>query len=134
MDAFERVLLRDGVSGLGINAVVAEADVGKGLIYRYFGDLEGLAEAWMQRARLAPTAEEVVGGDPEAFASLPARERLARIHVNYATMLRDKPAACEILAEDLQAGSALPAVMEEIRLQLGRSHESLLANDPEFHN
>ena len=33
-----------------------------------------------------------------------------------------------------EAGSALPAVMEEIRLQLGRSHESLLANDPEFHD
>ena len=34
IDAFERVLLRDGVAGVGINAIVAEAGVGKGLIYQ----------------------------------------------------------------------------------------------------
>ena len=45
IDAFERVLLRDGVAGVGINAIVAEAGVGKGLIYHHLDGLEGLAEA-----------------------------------------------------------------------------------------
>ncbi|MCB1687991.1 MAG: TetR/AcrR family transcriptional regulator [Halioglobus sp.] len=132
MDAFERVLVRDGVDGLGINAIVSEAEVGKGLIYHYFGGLDGLASQWMKRAELAPSEEEIAGMDLEEFRQLPARERLAKIHSNYATMLRNRPAACEILAQDLKTGASLPALLEDVRMQIGRSHEALVTSDPAF--
>lgn len=132
IDAFERVLLRGGVSGLGINAIVAEAGVGKGLVYRYFDGLEGLAEAWMERADLRPSAEDIAGGSLEDFRTLPTEERLSRIYSNYATMLKDRPAACQVLVEDLKPGSDLPELLESVRAHLGESHEMLLTQDPEF--
>lgn len=134
ISAFERVLLREGVSGVGINAVVAEAGVGKGLIYHYFDGLEGLAQAWMETADLKPTPEDIAGGDLEEFRSLPSNERLARICTNYASMLRNRPAACHILSDDLRPGPALPQLLEDVRKRLGESHEALITQDPDFHN
>ncbi|SFW79652.1 TetR/AcrR family transcriptional regulator [Amycolatopsis australiensis] len=44
-DAAERVLLRDGPSGLTSRAVTAEADVAKGVLHRHFADFDAfLAE------------------------------------------------------------------------------------------
>ncbi len=134
IDAFERVLLKEGVTGVGINAVVAEAGVGKGLIYHYFGGLEGLAEAWMRRADLKPTAEEIAGGDLDEFRQLPTSDRLAKICANYASMLRNRPAACHVLSDDLRPGATLPGLLESVRKQLGESHEALITQDPGFHN
>ena len=132
IDAFERILVRDGVGGIGINAIMAEAGIQKTLIYRYFGGLEGLAEAWMEQADLAPSVEDIAGMPLEDFRGLDAPTRLATIHINYARLLRDRPAACRILAEDLRHGSDLPKVLEKARLLLGKSHEELLMSDPEL--
>lgn len=134
VDAFERVLLREGVSGVGINSVVAEAGVGKGLIYHYFGGLEGLAEVWMERADLKPSPEDIAGCDLDSFQQLSSSDRLARICGNYASMLRSRPAACHVLSDDLRPGPTLPELLETVRKQLGESHETLITQDPSFHN
>ncbi|MBO0775140.1 MAG: helix-turn-helix transcriptional regulator, partial [Actinobacteria bacterium] len=53
-DAAERVLARAGPAGLTSRAVTDEAGVAKGLIYRYFADLdEFLAELTAARLRSA---------------------------------------------------------------------------------
>jgi AcrR family transcriptional regulator len=53
-DAAERVLAREGPAGLTSRAVTDEAGVAKGLIYRYFADLdEFLAEFTAARVRSA---------------------------------------------------------------------------------
>ncbi|HVW42120.1 MAG TPA: TetR/AcrR family transcriptional regulator [Amycolatopsis sp.] len=50
LDAAERVLLRDGPSGLTSRAVTAEADVSKGVLHRHFADFDGfLAELVHER-------------------------------------------------------------------------------------
>lgn len=134
IDAFERVLLEEGVSGLGINAVVAEAGVGKGLVYHYFDGLEGLAQAWMERADLTPSPEDIAGCSLEKYQELPPTERLARIYVNYASMLRNRPAACHVLSDDLRPGANLPQLLESVRSHLGQSHESLVTQDPDFND
>lgn len=53
-DAAERVLLRDGTSGLTSRAVTSEAGVAKGLVHRHFADFDAfLAELVLDRiARL----------------------------------------------------------------------------------
>lgn len=132
--AFEQVLLREGVAGVGINSVVAQAGVGKGLIYHHFDGLEGLAQAWMEKADLKPSPEDIAGGELQEFSGLPANEKLARICTNYATMLRNRPAACHVLSDDLRPGSALPELLEAVRKHLGESHEALITQDPDFHN
>lgn len=45
LDAARHILAREGFAGLGVNALAAEAGVGKPLIYRYFGDMAGVATA-----------------------------------------------------------------------------------------
>jgi AcrR family transcriptional regulator len=44
LNAFEKVICRNGVENIGVNAIIKEAGVGKGLLYEYFGSLDGLAE------------------------------------------------------------------------------------------
>ena len=102
-------------------------------MYHYFDGLEGLAQAWMESADLRPSAEDIAGGSLEDFQQLPASERLARICANYATMLRNRPAACHILTDDLNPGPALPALQEAVRARLGESHEALIMQDAAFH-
>jgi AcrR family transcriptional regulator len=134
LDAFERVLLQRGASGLRINAIAAEAETAKGLIYYYFNSLDGLATAWMERSKLAPSREDIAGENLDDFARRDKQDRLARIHVNYASMLRDRPAACEILAASLQSGQHLPGLLELVRQRLGKAHEELLTTDQELMN
>ena len=45
LEAFERLCARDGIDHVSMDAVAAEAGVGKGTIYRRFGDRSGLALA-----------------------------------------------------------------------------------------
>lgn len=52
VDAAARVLARDGLTGFGVNAIAREAGADKVLVYRYFGDLEGLAAALGRRTDL----------------------------------------------------------------------------------
>ncbi|MDO8381246.1 TetR/AcrR family transcriptional regulator [Phenylobacterium sp.] len=49
LDAAAQVLSRKGYSDFGVNAVAREAGCDKVLIYRYFGGLEGLAQALGER-------------------------------------------------------------------------------------
>jgi AcrR family transcriptional regulator len=52
VDAAARVLARDGLAGFGVNAIAREAGADKVLVYRYFGDLDGLAAALGRRSDL----------------------------------------------------------------------------------
>src|SRR5262245_61271359 len=69
LDAVARLLPESGFDGLAINAIAREAGVDKVLIYRYFGGLPGLLEAFAQRGDYWPSAEELVGDDPPADRS-----------------------------------------------------------------
>jgi len=99
--AFERVLLRDGVAGLGVNAVAQEAGVNKVLIYRYFGDLPGLARHWASNSAFWPSELELIGHDPDAFAKLTVPERVRSVLCNYITAIRARPKTVEMLAAEL---------------------------------
>lgn len=57
LDAARAILAEDGFSGLGVNALAARAGVGKPLVYRYFGGLDGVARELMSDAELGPGAE-----------------------------------------------------------------------------
>lgn len=46
LEAVGAIVREKGFLGLGINAIAEKAGVSKVLIYRYFGDLDGLLAAW----------------------------------------------------------------------------------------
>ncbi|HQP38415.1 MAG TPA: helix-turn-helix domain-containing protein [Polyangiaceae bacterium] len=63
LEALDRVLTRDGVRGVGINAVAREAGVDKVLIYRYFGGMQELLRAFAERSEVWPSLR-TLEGDP----------------------------------------------------------------------
>src|SRR5690349_25169427 len=62
VNAVGAILARDGFSGLGVNAIAHEASTDKALIYRYFGGLPELFEAYAESANFWPTVDEMAGG------------------------------------------------------------------------
>lgn len=119
LDAFEQVLIRDGIRRLSVNAIVEAAGVGKPLLYRYFGDLAGLVRAWSARRSVWPAAADRARRTPAHEADDAFRRRVADELVASANGLRDNPASLELLAEELTASSDLSEAFGEARDAFG---------------
>ncbi|MFO1455795.1 MAG: TetR/AcrR family transcriptional regulator [Steroidobacteraceae bacterium] len=126
VDAFEALLQRQGPSGLGVNAVLGSAGVGKRLLYEYFGDLEGLAAAWAgargDPLALLPRRAELT----RRLAGLDAAPTVAAAMADYATQLRDHPWATQVLLSELAQPATLGRAMRKVRHELGRGYEDVL--------
>jgi AcrR family transcriptional regulator len=113
--AFDRVWSRDGIQGLGVNAVLKEAGLGKALLYRYFGDFVGLARAWAEGETFLPR--------PPALAGAAGSERLrpqVAVALAYARALRDRPKTRELLIVELLRTSPVTAALDDMRARFGR--------------
>mgnify|MGYP001107950323 CR=1 FL=1 len=99
--AFDAIMTREGVAGLGVNAVANEAGVNKVLIYRYFGGLPGLARHWASHSSFWPNTMELIGHDPDAFAALTVPQRVREVLCNYVDAIRCRPRTVEMLAAEL---------------------------------
>lgn len=115
LDAVGRLLVQAGFQTLGINAVAREAGVDKVLIYRYFGGLSELLEAFGRSADFWWEVDDLIGDHlpppeedtPGAWVSLVYRRHLDAI--------RNRPVTQAILAWELVADNALTATLAEIR-------------------
>lgn len=121
------LLARDGFRALGVNAVAKEAGVDKVLIYRYFGGMPELLQAFGKSGEFWPTFEELTGGDLEALRNMQPSESVAIIMKNYIKALRRRPLTQEILAwetvEQNELTRVLEGVREEVSLQLFKAME-----------
>ena len=73
--AARRVLAEHGAEGLSMNAVAAAAGVGKGTIFRRFGDRDGLTTALLH-AHTVELQNAFLSGPPPLGPGAPPRERL----------------------------------------------------------
>jgi AcrR family transcriptional regulator len=73
--AARRVLAEHGAEGLSMNAVAAAAGVGKGTIFRRFGDRDGLTKALLD-AHTIQLQNGFLFGPPPLGPGAPAAERL----------------------------------------------------------
>lgn len=132
LDALETVLQRDGLRRLSVNAVVEAAGVGKPLLYRYFGDLQGLVQAWGKRRGFwAEVAENGPASrhkpDDQSF-----REQIADELVASAEHLRANPVTLEFLAEELTADSDLSPAFAAARDDCRRPFLKTMLTDPRY--
>jgi AcrR family transcriptional regulator len=74
LEAFERLCARDGIDNVSMDAVAAEAGVGKGTIYRRFGDRAGLALALLGEDERG-LQDSVLRGRPPLGPGASAEER-----------------------------------------------------------
>lgn len=112
LDAVSRLILRDGLSGVGINALAREAGVDKVLIYRYFGDLDGLYRAYAEHGDFWWSVEEMLAATEGATDAADALKRGLRHH---AAAMRMRPVTLAVIAAEPANRTALVVALEEVR-------------------
>src|SRR5215216_4649351 len=75
ISAAERLFACHGVENVSMDAIAAEAGVGKGTLFRRFGDRAGLAMALLERQTLA-MQEAIIRGPAPLGPGAPPQERL----------------------------------------------------------
>jgi AcrR family transcriptional regulator len=119
LGAVGRLLARRGFLGLGVNAVAREARVDKVLIYRYFGGLAKLLEAFADRADFWPTVQEIVGASEDATSRWTAADWGVAALTGLLRGLRARPTTQEVLRWELAASNDLTERLAEVRERRG---------------
>jgi AcrR family transcriptional regulator len=130
IDAFGRLLVRDGVAAIGVNALIKEAGVGKKPLYDYFGGIGGVAEEWVRRRGIWPPLEEIVGEPLAHFDRRKPAEKLRIINRQCAVMLRTNAPLCELLSGEFIRSSELKVAIEHIRQLVRLDFERVINSDP----
>lgn len=130
VDAFGRLLEREGVAGIGVNALIKEASVGKKPLYDYFGGLEGVAVEWVRRRGIWPPLEEIVGEPLEQFLEREPGEKLRLINRHCAEMLRANAPLCELLSGEFVRSPEMKQAVEHVRQLVRLDFERVLKSDP----
>lgn len=112
LDAMGRIILRDGIAGVGINAVAREAGADKVLIYRYFGDLDGLYRAYAESGDFWWTVEDMLAAADGAATLADALKAGLRQH---AAEMRKRPVTLAVFAAEPANRTALVVALEEVR-------------------
>src|SRR3954447_26247036 len=80
LSAAERLFAAHGVDCVSMEAIAAEAEVGKGTLFRRFGDRSGLVRALLQE-RERDFQESFIRGAPPLGPGAPAADRLVAFGV-----------------------------------------------------
>lgn len=112
LDAVSRLIQRDGLSGVGINALAREAGADKVLIYRYFGDLDGLYRAYAEQSDFWWTVDDMRAGMEGAMSLADALKAGLRCH---AAEMRRRPVTLAVIAAEPASRTALTIALEEVR-------------------
>ncbi|MET8984979.1 TetR/AcrR family transcriptional regulator [Nonomuraea wenchangensis] len=80
--AAARLFAEKGVESVSMDAVAAAAGVGKGTLFRRFGDKSGLAAALLDE-RERDLQQRILSGSPPLGPGAPARDRLAAFFAAY---------------------------------------------------
>lgn len=115
LNAVERVLRKQGLQGLGVNAVARAAGRDKALIYKYFGSLEGLYSAFAVSRSLFPTLEEMLGPARENLSGMTPLEIARAAASGYLREIRKRPLTLEILRWELVVRNPLTDALSEVR-------------------
>jgi AcrR family transcriptional regulator len=90
-------LAQHGFRDLGVNSIARAAGIDKVLIYRYFGGLPELLHAYGQEGNYWPTAQELIGDNPDNVPADSAAEWLIYILTKVQMSIRQRPITKEIL-------------------------------------
>ena len=125
--AFERLARSHGVRAVCVNALVKEAGVGKGLIYKYFGGLTGVVKAWAEQNRLWPDSSALMGISDEVFSGLTPAQQMKTVMRNHLKALKDNPVALDVLADELMSPVEITDSLTEARKRLGQEHQAIFS-------
>lgn len=114
--AVGKLLAESGFRQLGINAIAREAQVDKVLIYRYFGDLPALLQAFGKEGNYWISADELIGDAVSAEEDSLA-DWLDKLLYKLLQDLQGRPITQEILRWELLEGNELTQELAKVREQ-----------------
>lgn len=115
LNAFEEILVEEGMQQLKIRHIAQVAGVDKVLIYRYFDGLEGLAKAYAQSGEFWPDLSESLGDlTPDDFKQQPA-EAISQLIKQHIRAIRNRKATGAILAWELVETSPVCEILAQSR-------------------
>lgn len=113
IEAAKQVLVDDGFSGFGVNAVARAAGCDKQLVYRYFGGIEGVVEA------IGIDLADWVRASLEPLERLPPAksyaELMSRLAVGFMDALRKDALVQKLIAWEISDPSAHVAQLTQAR-------------------
>jgi AcrR family transcriptional regulator len=113
LDALGRIAVRDGLAAVGVNTLAREAGADKVLIYRYFGDLDGVYAAFAERTDFWWSCADLTEGLDPGRTPLAGAVRLClRRH---AAEIRKRPVTLAVLAAEPAQRTPLVVAMEAVR-------------------
>ncbi len=113
LDALARIILRDGLSAVGVNALAREANCDKVLIYRYFGDLDGVYATFASSREFWWTVEDLTQDvEPSRVSGPEALKLFLRRHTE---AIRSRPVTVAVLAEEAATRTPLVIALETVR-------------------
>lgn len=110
-----KMLAERGFKSIGINSIAREAEVDKVLIYRYFGGLPGLLEAYAHEADYWPLTEDLTRGldcEVEAMTQTDLAKHLIRSFCRY---IRERPLTQELLRWEMVESNELTSLLADFR-------------------
>jgi AcrR family transcriptional regulator len=121
IDAVSAIVLRDGFPAIGINSIAREAGVDKVLIYRYYGDLDGLLTAYVSQKDYFSNIKGVTA----AFEKIETREDVLRLSkAIFVGQFRDilvNRELQEIALWEMSASNSVTAALARAREEQGMS-------------
>jgi AcrR family transcriptional regulator len=124
--AVGKLLAESGFRQLGINAIAQEAGVDKVLIYRYFGSLPSLLQAFGQEGNYWPSVEDLVAG-VSVNADASRADWATQLLIQLLHELQKRPTTQEILRWEILEGNELTQELAIARNRVATESLRLLA-------
>lgn len=128
--ALGAVLARVGFARADVLAVAEEAGVEPKYVYKYFGGLNGMAQAYGQCSRFWPTADELLGGDEADIRRMPPGELMGAFFKRYLRALLRRPETLAILAWEAVERNDLARALEGVRARTALEFFERMEQDP----
>ena len=113
LESLADIIVRDGLGAVGVNTLAREAGADKVLIYRYFGDLDGVYAAFAEQTDFWWSCRDLIHDIDPATTSLSEAIKLC-LH-RHAAEIRRRPVTLAVLAAEPAARTPLVVVLESVR-------------------
>lgn len=125
IDAVSEIVESEGFAKLGINTIAKRAGCDKVLIYRYFGGLDGLLEAWTLHNDFYAGSFDGIAQEIEQSGEIDLGDITKRILAGQLQSLRTNRMMQQLLRCEISGNSKFPH-LRELREQKGSQIQELI--------
>lgn len=125
IEAVSKIITEEGFSKIGVNKIARTAGCDKVLIYRYFGDLDGLITAWAKKHDFYIQAYDAFIDKVETVSQVNLREITKEILLAQLHFTKESKMHQELLLWELSGGLKFKAI-RDLREENGHKLQKML--------